>query len=201
MNILEHINFDIDENDFVCYPWALRLRQTILLNVIAGFQAPDIGKVIIVGNRHAKPGPDVGAVFQQPNLFHGCQMKEVIHMSWTFLLLGIFFEILGTTPMKFSAGFSKLVPSIFLFLFYGLSLTFVTLSLKKIDVSIAYAVWSGLGTVLITAVSVYYFKEPMTFAKIFFILMIIGGVIGLNFSFVNEHEQGSEVPEMQRPNN
>lgn len=122
-------------------------------------------------------------------------------MSWIFLLLGIFFEILGTTSMKFSAGFSKLVPSIFLFLFYGLSLTFVTLSLKKIDVSIAYAVWSGLGTVLITAVSVFYFKEPMTFAKIFFILMIIGGVIGLNFSFGNEHKQVSEVPEMQRPNN
>ncbi|WP_018664372.1 DMT family transporter [Heyndrickxia acidiproducens] len=122
-------------------------------------------------------------------------------MSWSFLFLGIFFEILGTTSMKLSAGFSKWVPSILLFLFYGLSLTFVTLSLKKIEVSIAYAVWSGLGTAIITAVSFFYFKEPVTLAKIFFILMIIGGVIGLNFSSGSEHQYASKVSKIQQSNN
>ncbi|WP_272874086.1 ATP-binding cassette domain-containing protein [Heyndrickxia coagulans] len=69
MNILEHINLDIYENDFVCILGPSGCGKTSLLNVIAGFQTPDSGEVIIDGIRHAKPGPDVGVVFQQPNLF------------------------------------------------------------------------------------------------------------------------------------
>ncbi|WP_133536750.1 ATP-binding cassette domain-containing protein [Heyndrickxia coagulans] len=56
------------------YPGASGCVKTTLLNVIAGFQAPDSGKVIIVGNRHAKTSPDVGAV-SATKFIPGCQMK------------------------------------------------------------------------------------------------------------------------------
>ncbi|KGB31107.1 taurine ABC transporter ATP-binding protein [Heyndrickxia coagulans] len=88
MNILEHINLDIYENDFVCILGPSGCGKTSLLNVIAGFQTPDSGEVIIDGIRHAKPGPDVGVVFQQPNLFpwlsienniaFGLKMKKMV---------------------------------------------------------------------------------------------------------------------------
>jgi small multidrug resistance pump len=82
--------------------------------------------------------------------------------------------------MKFSEGFSKLTPSILVFVFYGLSLVALTLALKRIDVSVAYAVWSGLGTAMIAAIGLLIFKEPLTLVKMLSLLCIIGGVIGLN---------------------
>lgn len=103
-------------------------------------------------------------------------------MSWILLLLGILSEVLGTTSMKMSEGFTRPIPSIFIFVFYGLSLTLVTLALKQIDVSIAYSIWSGLGTAIIATIALIYFKEPISLVKILSILMIIGGVIGLNMS-------------------
>ncbi|MED5051764.1 multidrug efflux SMR transporter [Anoxybacillus rupiensis] len=103
-------------------------------------------------------------------------------MSWFFLLLGIVSEVMGTTSMKMSQGFAKLIPSIFMFVFYGTSLTFVTLALKKIDVSIAYAIWSGLGTAIIAAIGILFFKESFSLFKLLAILLIIIGVVMLNMS-------------------
>ncbi|MGM0923365.1 MAG: DMT family transporter [Bacillota bacterium] len=102
-------------------------------------------------------------------------------MSWLFLILGVFAEIIGTTSMKLSEGFTKLFPSISIFVFYGLSLSLVTLSLKKIDVSVAYAVWSGVGTATIAVIGLVYFKEQLSLIKILSIALIIIGVVGLNF--------------------
>jgi len=103
-------------------------------------------------------------------------------MSWFWLVLAITFEVLGTTSMKLSAGLTKLTPTIALFIFYGLSLVGLTLALKKMDVSVAYAVWSGLGTILITAVGVFWFRESLTPIRIGAIGMIIVGVVVLNLS-------------------
>jgi len=100
-------------------------------------------------------------------------------MSWVLLLFGIISEVIGTTSMKLSEGFTKLLPSISIFVFYGLSLTLVTLSLKHIDVSMAYAIWSGLGTAIITTIGILFFKESVSIMKILSIAAIIAGVIGL----------------------
>ena len=67
-------------------------------------------------------------------------------MSWFYLMLAIILEVSGTTSMKLSQGFTKTLPSIAMFIFYILSLISLTLALKKVDVSVAYAVWSGIGT-------------------------------------------------------
>ncbi|MFY9609380.1 MAG: multidrug efflux SMR transporter [Blastocatellia bacterium] len=103
-------------------------------------------------------------------------------MPWIYLVLAIVLEVSGTTCMKLSEGFTKLVPSILLFMFYTLSLGMLTLALKKIDVSVAYAVWSGMGTALIATIGVLWFKEPMTALKLISLALIIIGVVVLNLS-------------------
>jgi small multidrug resistance pump len=98
------------------------------------------------------------------------------------LLLAIAFEIFGTTCMKLSQGFSKLLPSILIFVFYALSFFFLTLALKGIDVSISYAIWAGLGTAFITVIGIFWFKEPVNALKMVSLIVVVAGVIGLNLS-------------------
>ena len=84
--------------------------------------------------------------------------------------------------MKFSQGFSKLLPSILIFVFYVLSFFFLTLALKGLDVSISYAIWAGLGTALITVIGIFWFKEPVNALKMVSLIIVVAGVIGLNLS-------------------
>jgi len=100
-------------------------------------------------------------------------------MAWFFLAIGIIFEVLGTICMKLADGFSKLTPSIFVFVFYGLSPVSLVFVLKKMDVSIAYAIWASLGTALICVIGIIWFKEPISIVKIVSILLIILGIFGL----------------------
>ena len=100
--------------------------------------------------------------------------------SWIYLTGAILLEVAGTSCMKLSDGFSKLLPSVLIFVFYGLSFVGLTFALKKIDVGIAYAVWSGIGTALIAFIGMSYFKEPLTLVKVLSLLLIIAGVVGLN---------------------
>ena len=105
---------------------------------------------------------------------------------WLYLILAIVLEVAGTTSMKLSEGFSRLLPSVMIFVFYALSFAGLTLALKRIDVSVAYAIWSGLGTALITVIGLAYFKEPATLIKILSIALIVLGVAGLNLdSYLN----------------
>jgi len=97
--------------------------------------------------------------------------------QWIYLIVAIIFEVAGTTAMKLSEGFTKTVPSIVMFLFYILSLVALTYALKKIDMSMAYAVWAGVGTALITVVGIFFFKEPVSLFKVISITLIIIGVV------------------------
>ncbi|ACC80310.1 DMT family transporter [Nostoc punctiforme] len=102
--------------------------------------------------------------------------------SWIYLIAAILFEVSGTTCMKLSEGFTKLVPSVLIFVFYGLCFSFLTLALKRLEVSVAYSVWAGLGTVLIAIIGIIWFRESATFTKVLSIALIIMGVIGINAS-------------------
>ena len=101
---------------------------------------------------------------------------------WFILAGAIVLEVAGTTSMKLSQGFTRLVPSVLLFVFYAASFVALTFSLKKIEVSVAYAVWSGVGTALIAAIGIVIFRESANPLKFFSILLIIAGVVGLNLS-------------------
>jgi small multidrug resistance pump len=102
--------------------------------------------------------------------------------GWLYLFIAIVLEVAGTTSMKLSEGFTKTIPSVLMFLFYILSLVALTFALRKFDVSMAYAIWAGLGTALITVVGIVYFKESVSLIKIGSIVLIIIGVVGLQLS-------------------
>ena len=104
---------------------------------------------------------------------------------WFYLAGAIALEAAGTTSMKLSGGFTNLVPSILIFLFYAASFVALTFALKGIDVSLAYAIWSGIGTVIIATIGFLYFKEPATALKIVSIGLIVVGVAELKLSGVN----------------
>jgi small multidrug resistance pump len=101
-------------------------------------------------------------------------------LFWLYLLIAIVTEVVGTTMMKVSQGLTRLVPSLLMFLLYGISFAFMALALKRIEVSIAYAVWSGLGTALIAAIGIFWFRESFSIPKLVGIVLIIGGVVLLN---------------------
>lgn len=103
-------------------------------------------------------------------------------MHWIYLVLAIGFEVAGTTCMKLAAGFSRLVPAILMVIFYLVCFGFLTIALKKIDVSVAYAIWSGMGTALIATIGILWFQESITILKVCGWLAIIGGVVALNLS-------------------
>jgi small multidrug resistance pump len=101
-------------------------------------------------------------------------------MNWVLLFIAITFEVLGTTFMKLSRGFSRPGPTALMFVFYGIGLTLMNMVLKRMDVSVVYAIWSGMGTALIAIIGILWFREPVTAIKIISIALIVFGVIGLN---------------------
>lgn len=101
-------------------------------------------------------------------------------MSLIYLFLAIIFEVSGTTFMKLSNGFSNIKYAVFMLFFYVLSLSTLTLALKKMQIGVAYATWSGIGIVLITIIGLIAFKEPISLSKVVFISFILVGTIGLN---------------------
>jgi small multidrug resistance pump len=103
-------------------------------------------------------------------------------MSWIYLTVAICLEVSGTICMKLSQGFTHIPFAIAMLLFYGFGFATLTLALKTIEISIAYAIWAGLGTALIATVGILWFKEPLTAIKIISLGLIILGVIGLNIN-------------------
>jgi small multidrug resistance pump len=102
-------------------------------------------------------------------------------VKWLFLSLGILFEIIALVFMKKSEGFTKLLPILFVFLFYSLALGCLILVLRKMDTSIAYAIWASAGIFIIALVGMLFLNEPVTIIKIVSLLLILLGVIGLEF--------------------
>ena len=88
-------------------------------------------------------------------------------MHWLYLTSAIILEVAGTTCMKLSTGFTRGLPTVLMALFYCCSFGCLTLALKRIDVSVAYAVGSGVGVALIAAIGIGHFQEPLTPLKLF----------------------------------
>lgn len=103
-------------------------------------------------------------------------------MTWVLLFAAILLEVIGTTCMKLSEGFTKAIPVVCMYLCYLLSIALLSLTLKKIEVGIAYAVWSGVGTALIATIGIVYFREGITLMKIGGILLVIIGAVMLNLA-------------------
>ncbi len=99
---------------------------------------------------------------------------------WLFLLVAIVTEVFATSALKMSDGFSNLWPSVCVVLGYGTSFYFLALTLDKIPVGIAYAVWAGVGMVLITLVGLVAFGQKLDAAATIGMVLIISGVLVMN---------------------
>lgn len=99
---------------------------------------------------------------------------------WLFLLAAIISEVTATSSLKASAGFTKLIPSLIVVVGYALSFYFLSLVLKVIPIGIAYAVWAGLGIVLLTLIGWLVFGQVLDMPALLGIALILSGVIIMN---------------------
>ena len=97
-------------------------------------------------------------------------------MGYWYLTIAIVAEVLATSALKESQGFSRLIPSLLVVVGYGASFYFLSLVLQTIPIGVAYALWAGLGIVLISIVGVVIFGQKMDLPGILGIALIISGV-------------------------
>lgn len=98
----------------------------------------------------------------------------------TLLGAAIVFELIATSALKASDGFTRPLPSVLTVIGYGCSFYLLSLTLRRLEVGVVYAVWSGVGTAAMALIGYWLFKESLTPIKIASIGLIILGVIGLN---------------------
>ncbi len=108
------------------------------------------------------------------------------------LLLAIGLEVAGTVSMKLSEGFDRIIPSLLMALFYLLSFLAFAYCIKRIQISIAYALWTALGMLGITLVGLFFFNEPLSLAKGISLFVITLGVVGLT---LDDESIEEELPE------
>ena len=101
-------------------------------------------------------------------------------MNILFLIIAIVAEVAGTTALKASDGFTRLVPSVAVVLSYGVAFFFLSLTLRSMPVGIAYAIWSGLGIVLISAAAYVFYRQSLDVPALIGIALIMAGVVTVN---------------------
>lgn len=109
-------------------------------------------------------------------------------MHWLYLMIAIVAEVVGTSFLRGSAGFTKPLPSLAVVVGYGLAFYFLSLTLEQIPVGVAYAVWSGAGVTLIAAIGWIFLGQSLDPPAILGMGLIVAGVVVLNlFSKVGGH--------------
>ena len=102
--------------------------------------------------------------------------------AWVFLFIAGAFEIVWAVALKYSEGFTKVMPSIVFGITAWISFACLAYAIKTLPIGTSYAVWTGIGAVGISIVGIGWFGEPVTLIRIVCILLIVIGVIGLNVS-------------------
>ncbi|MCQ0987630.1 DMT family transporter [Jiella marina] len=101
-------------------------------------------------------------------------------MNALFLGVAIVFEIVGTSALKASDGFTRLWPSLMTVLFYACAFYFLSLPLRTMPVGIVYAIWSGCGIALLAMIDLFWFRIHIDFAGFLGLALIVGGVLVIN---------------------
>ncbi len=100
-------------------------------------------------------------------------------MSWVYLFVAGLFEIGWAIGLKYTEGFTKLVPTLWTAAAFLASIGLLGIALKTLPVGTAYAVWTGIGAVGTAILGVYLLGEPATVARLACILLIVAGIVGL----------------------
>jgi small multidrug resistance pump len=124
------------------------------------------------------------------------RMMEGDLLSWMFVLSAILLEIVGTTCTKLSEGLTKVGPSVLMLACYCGSCIFIALAVKRLEISIVYAVWCGLGITVIALVGIFIFHEPSNPLKLIGITLILAGTLILQLiPFTPESTPSEEIPQ------
>jgi len=102
-------------------------------------------------------------------------------MAWIYLFIAGLFEIGWAIGLKYTDGFNKLWPSVFTIATMILSFYFLSSAVKTIPIGTAYAIWTGIGAVGTAVLGIILFNESKEFIRIFFIFLIVIGIVGLKF--------------------
>lgn len=102
--------------------------------------------------------------------------------NWLFLIIAIIAEVIATSALKTSDGFSKLLPSVVVVMGYGVAFYFLSLTLRTIPMGIVYALWSGVGIVLISGIGWVWHGEKLSLTAMAGIAFVVFGVVLLNVS-------------------
>ncbi|ARP85717.1 DMT family transporter [Bordetella genomosp. 9] len=101
-------------------------------------------------------------------------------MKWVYLFTAIVAEIIGTSALKASDGFSRFLPSAVTVVGYGVAFYFLSLTLRQMPMGVAYAIWSGVGIALITLVGFVFFDQRLDLPALVGMALIIAGVVVMN---------------------
>lgn len=101
-------------------------------------------------------------------------------MPYLYLAIAILAEVIATSSLKASASFTRLWPSVVVLIGYGVAFYFLTLVLRTLPVGVAYAVWSGLGIVLVALAGWIFYRQPLDGPAIVGMGLIVAGVVVLN---------------------
>lgn len=101
-------------------------------------------------------------------------------MGYLWLAIAIIAEVLGSSMLKLTEGFKRLLPSLGVVAGYAVAFYGLSLALKELPLGVAYAIWAGVGTALTALVGILFYKEALNIKKSIGILLIIGGVVLLN---------------------
>ena len=115
-------------------------------------------------------------------------MRFPILSAWTWLVISIIAEVIATSALRASDGFTRLVPSAIVVAGYGVAFYGLSLTLRSLPVGIVYAVWSGVGIVLITLVAIALYRQVPDLPAVLGLGLIVAGVVVLNlFSKMQAH--------------
>jgi small multidrug resistance pump len=101
-------------------------------------------------------------------------------VAYVLLGLAIAVEVVGTSLLKATEGFTKLWPTLGVLVAYALAFVFLAQAVKVVPVGVAYAMWSGLGTAAIVAIGAVFLGEPLSVTKVVGVGLVIAGVVVLN---------------------
>lgn len=101
------------------------------------------------------------------------------NLAWCLLILAGIFEIVWAYFLKQSAGLSKILPTVLFVISLTISMILLAMSAKTLPISLAYPIWTGIGAFGSVVIGAIFFGEALTLTNAVFLLMIIGGVLGL----------------------
>lgn len=103
-------------------------------------------------------------------------------MAWFDLFIAGIFEVVWSTCLKYSHGFTNVMFTVLTFIGMGFSFWFLAHAVKSLPMGTAYAIWTGIGALGAVIVGVVLFKEPVTLVRLFFVAMLLIGIIGLKLT-------------------